>query len=111
MYDIMHFHTGKEIRSVVDQYTNSHLVLKWNDKLLTFHCKSSVYDEDANLFYFRYSFSAIELKKSNQLSVQNKILLNYFTDQKNGVVYNLTSSISGKTTEFDHSKTTETIHF
>ena len=111
MYDLMHYHSNKELRAVVDKYTNSHLKIKWNDKVITFNCTNSQYSEDANLFYFKYTFSWITVKSKNTLAIENTILLKYFNDQKNGVVLNLSTSIADKIIEFDQKKTTETIQF
>lgn len=111
MYDFMRFHRNKEPRSVIDKFINTYFKIKVNGKELTFTCTGSEYVEDANLFYFRYTFTNVALAKSNSVELKNKLLLNYFDDQKNGVVLNLSANIVAKTIEFDSKYTSETINF
>ena len=110
-YDLKRFYNTHEIRAVVDNFTNTYLKIKLNEKILTFNCSNSDYVEDANLFYFRYKLTNIVLKKDNNLVVENRILLNYFKDQKNGLVLNLSKSTVEKTVEFDSEHIYEAIKF
>ena len=110
-YDFTRFHANKELRGVVDKFTTTYLKMKLNGELLLFSCTNSEYVADANLIYFRYTIKDVSFKKENKLEVSNKILLNYFTDQKNGMAFNLSKVIVDKNIIFDQKYFKETLSF
>jgi hypothetical protein len=110
-YDFTRFHSNKELRAVVDKFATTYLKIKLNGELILFSCSSSEYVEDANLFYFRYSIKGVTIKKQNKLEVSNKILLNYFADQTNGMAFNLSKAIVDKNIIFDQKYFKETLLF
>ncbi len=108
-YNLTTYYNNKEVREAVDRFTSKYLKLKLNGLNIAFSCSSAIYNKDANLFTFYYKPGAV-LKKKNELIVDNTLLMNFFSEQKNLLIIKL-SGQEEKTFLFEKEKTQKTISF
>jgi hypothetical protein len=109
-YNIIEFYGKKEVQQAVDKFISSFVKLSFNGKSISFVCNRSERNADMNTCSFFYTFPNTALSKNNNFTIENKLLLGYFPNQRNVVFLNF-PGLGEKLIHFDNNYTKESITF